>query len=132
MSKERISSSIPKELNEQLSAKAKELGIPKSELIAKCVDQHLTSVSALREELDDRISGNQGLVEMLNTAEGEIKSLSTSLESMATEVDRLFSRNWFQRLFNMTPWIKKDSERLWDTPAPPITPTPDTPAEKDD
>ena len=69
---------------------------------------------------------------MLNTAEGEIKSLSTSLESMATEVDRLYSRNWFQRLFNMTPWIKKDSERLWDTPSAPITPTPDTPAEKDD
>ena len=59
MSKERISSSIPRELNQQLGAKAKELGIPKSELIAKCVDQHLTSVSAQKQELDDRISGNQ-------------------------------------------------------------------------
>ena len=35
----------------------------------------------------------------------------------------LLTRNWWERLWNVLPWV---NERLWDTPSRPITPTPDT------
>ena len=72
MTNERVSSRIPRELNQELTRAAKEFDTSKSALIAACIESNLETVSALHREVTYLKTVNKAMMQ----------------------------RNWWQRLLN--------------------------------
>ena len=82
MTNERVSSTIPRLLNQVLDARAKELGLSKSALIQSCIEQKLDSVSTLYREVQYHKTVNKAMMQ----------------------------RNWWQRLWNKSITIEGVSD----------------------
>ena len=129
MAKERVSSDVDRKLRIELDAKAEELGISRAKLIEIALKSELGHFNVHKE--------NKRLTEARATAEAETEearkqrdTFKTKYEDAesnyrvcSTKLTLLLTRNWWERLWNVLPWV---NERLWDTPSRPITPTPDT------
>ena len=129
MRKERVSSDVDRKLRIELDAKAEELGISRAKLIEIALKSELGHFNVHKE--------NKRLTEARATAEAETEearkqrdTFKTKYEDAesnyrvcSTKLTLLLTRNWWERLWNVLPWV---NERLWDTPSRPITPTPDT------
>ena len=129
MAKERVSSDVDRKLRIELDAKAEELGISRAKLIEIALKSELGHFNVHKE--------NKRLTEARATADAETEearkqrdTFKTKYEDAesnyrvcSTKLTLLLTRNWWERLWNVLPWV---NERLWDTPSRPITPTPDT------
>ena len=129
MRKERVSSDVDRKLRIELDAKAEELGISRAKLIEISLKSELGHFNVHKE--------NKRLTEARATADAETEearkqrdTFKTKYEDAesnyrvcSTKLTLLLTRNWWERLWNVLPWV---NERLWDTPSRPITPTPDT------
>ena len=129
MRKERVSSDVDRKLRIELDAKAAVLGIPRAKLIEISLESELGHFNVHKE--------NKRLTEARATADAETEearkqrdTFKTKYEDAesnyrvcSTKLTLLLTRNWWERLWNVLPWV---NERLWDTPSRPITPTPDT------
>ena len=129
MTKERVSSDIDRKLRLEADAKAEELGISRAKLIEIALKSELGHFNVHKE--------NKRLTEARATADAETEearkqrdTFKTKYEDAesnyrvcSTKLTLLLTRNWWERLWNVLPWV---NERLWDTPSRPITPTPDT------
>ena len=129
MRKERVSSDVDRKLRIELDAKAEELGISRAKLIEIALKSELGHFNVHKE--------NKRLTEARATADAETEearkqrdTFKTKYEDAesnhrvcSTKLTLLLTRNWWERLWNVLPWV---NERLWDTPSRPITPTPDT------
>ena len=129
MTKERVSSDVDRKLRIELDAKAEELGISRAKLIEIALKSELGHFNVHKE--------NKRLTEARATADAETEearkqrdTFKTKYEDAesnyrvcSTKLTLLLTRNWWERLWNVLPWV---NERLWDTPSRPITPTPDT------
>ena len=129
MTKERVSSDIDRKLRLEADAKAAALGISRAKLIEIALKSTLEHFNVHKE--------NKRLTEARATADAETEearkqrdTFKTKYEDAesnhrvcSTKLTLLLTRNWWERLWNVLPWV---NERLWDTPSRPITPTPDT------
>ena len=129
MAKERVSSDVDRKLRIELDAKAEELGISRAKLIEIALKSTLEHFNVHKE--------NKRLTEARATADAETEearkqsdTFKTKYEDAesnhrvcSTKLTLLLTRSWWERLWNVLPWV---NERLWDTPSRPITPTPDT------
>ena len=129
MTKERVSSDIDRKLRLEADAKAAALGISRAKLIEIALKSTLGHFNVHTE--------NKRLTEARATADAETEearkqrdTFKTKYEDAesnhrvcSTKLTLLLTRNWWERLWNVLPWV---NERLWDTPSRPITPTPDT------
>ena len=129
MTKERVSSDIDRKLRLEADAKAAALGISRAKLIEIALKSTLEHFNVHKE--------NKRLTEARTQAEEEteearrqrytFKAKFEEAESnhrvCSTKLTLLLTRNWWERLWNVLPWV---NERLWDTPSRPITPTTDT------
>ena len=128
MRKERVSSDVDRKLRIEADAKAEELGISRAKLIEISLKSELGHFNVHKE--------NKRLTEARATADAETEearkqrdTFKTKYEDAesnyrvcSTKLTLLLTRNWWERLWNVLPWV---NERLWDTPSRPITPTPD-------
>ena len=129
MTKERVSSDIDRKLRIEVDAKAAALGISRAKLIEISLKSELGHFNIHKE--------NKRLTEARTQAEEETEEARRQRDTFkakfgdaesnyrvcSTKLTLLLTRNWWERLWNVLPWV---NERLWDTPSRPITPTPDT------
>ena len=129
MRKERVSSDIDRKLRLEADAKAAALGISRAKLIEIALKSTLEHFNVHKE--------NKRLTEARATADAETEEARRQRDTFkakfeeaesnhrvcSTKLTLLLTRSWWERLWNVLPWV---NERLWDTPSRPITPTPDT------
>ena len=115
MTKERISSDVDRKLRIEVDAKAEELGISRAKLIEIALKSELGHFNVHKE--NKRLTGER------NRFKAQAEEAQSNYETCSTKLTLLLTRNWWERLWNVLPWV---NERLWDTPSRPITPTPDT------
>ena len=115
MTKERISSDVDRKLRMETDAKAEELGISRAKLIEIALKSELGHFNVHKE--NKRLTGER------NRFKAQAEEAQSNYETCSTKLTLLLTRNWWERLWNVLPWV---NERLWDTPSRPITPTPDT------
>ena len=115
MTKERVSSDVDRKLRIELDAKAEELGISRAKLIEIALKSELGHFNVHKE--NKRLTGER------NRFKAQAEEAQSNYETCSTKLTLLLTRNWWERLWNVLPWV---NERLWDTPSRPITPTPDT------
>ena len=115
MTKERISSDVDRKLRIEVDEKAAELGISRAKLIEIALKSELGHFNVHKE--NKRLTGER------NRFKAQAEEAQSNYETCSTKLTLLLTRNWWERLWNVLPWV---NERLWDTPSRPITPTPDT------
>ena len=115
MTKERVSSDIDRKLRIELDAKAAALGISRAKFLEIALKSTLEHFNVHKE--------NKRLTAERNRFKAQAEEAETNVNVCSTKVTLLLTRNWWERLWNVLPWV---NERLWDTPSRPITPTPDT------
>ena len=115
MTKERVSSDVDRKLRIEADTKAEELGISRAKLIEIALKSELEHFNVHKE--------NKRLTAERNRFKAQAEEAQSNYETCSTKLTLLLTRNWWERLWNVLPWV---NERLWDTPSRPITPTPDT------
>ena len=115
MAKERVSSDVDRKLRIEVDEKAAELGISRAKLIEIALKSELGHFNVHKE--NKRLTGER------NRFKAQAEEAQSNYETCSTKLTLLLTRNWWERLWNVLPWV---NERLWDTPSRPITPTPDT------
>ena len=115
MTKERVSSDIDRKLRLEADAKAAALGISRAKLIEIALKSTLEHFNVHKE--------NKRLTAERNRFKAQAEEAKSNYETCSTKLTLLLTRNWWERLWNVLPWV---NERLWNKPSRPITPTPDT------
>ena len=115
MTKERVSSDIDRKLRLEADAKAAALGISRAKLIEIALKSTLEHFNVHKE--------NKRLTAERNRFKAQAEEAESNFETCSTKLTLLLTRNWWERLWNVLPWV---NERLWNKPSRPITPTPDT------
>ena len=115
MTKERVSSDIDRKLRLEADAKAAALGISRAKLIEIALKSTLGHFNVHKE--------NKRLTAERNRFKAQAEEAESNFETCSTKLTLLLTRNWWERLWNVLPWV---NERLWNKPSRPITPTPDT------
>ena len=115
MTKERVSSDIDRKLRLEADAKATALGISRAKLIEIALKSTLEHFNVHKE--------NKRLTAERNRFKAQAEEAESNFETCSTKLTLLLTRNWWERLWNVLPWV---NERLWNKPSRPITPTPDT------
>ena len=115
MTKERVSSDIDRKLRLEADAKAAALGISRAKLIEIALKSTLEHFNVHTE--------NKRLTAERNRFKAQAEEAESNFETCSTKLTLLLTRNWWERLWNVLPWV---NERLWNKPSRPITPTPDT------
>ena len=129
MRKERVSSDVDRKLRIELDAKAEELGISRAKLIEISLESELGHFNVHKENkrlTEARIKAEEETEEarkQRDTFKAKFEEAESNHRVCSTKLTLLLTRNWWERLWNVLPWV---NERLWDTPSRPITPTPDT------
>ena len=128
MTKERVSSDVDRKLRIELDAKAEELGISRAKLIEIALKSELGHFNVHKE--NKRLTEARAQAEEetearrhRDTFKAKFEEAESNYQLCSTKLTLLLTRNWWERLWNVLPWV---NERLWDTPSRPITPTPDT------
>ena len=80
-------------------------------------------VKSLRKERDTFKAAAEEARKQRDTFKTKYEDAESNYRVCSTKLTLLLTRNWWERLWNVLPWV---NERLWDTPSRPITPTPDT------
>ena len=129
MTKERVSSDVDRKLRIELDAKAEELGISRAKLIEIALKSELGHFNVHKENkrlTEARIKAEEETEEarkQRDTFKVKYEEAESNHRVCSTKLTLLLTRSWWERLWNVLPWV---NERLWDTPSRPITPTPDT------
>ena len=129
MTKERVSSDVDRKLRIELDAKAEELGISRAKLIEIALKSELGHFNVHKENkrlTEARAQAEEETEEarrQRDTFKAKFEEAESNYRTCSTKLTLLLTRSWWERLWNVLPWV---NERLWDTPSRPITPTPDT------
>ena len=129
MRKERVSSDVDRKLRIEADAKAEELGISRAKLIEISLKSELGHFNVHKENkrlTEARAKAEEETEEarrQRDTFKAKFEEAESNHRVCSTKLTLLLTRNWWERLWNVLPWV---NERLWDTPSRPITPTPDT------
>ena len=129
MTKERVSSDIDRKLRLEADAKAAALGISRAKLIEIALKSELGHFNVHKENkrlTEARTQAEEETEEarrQRDTFKAKFEEAESNHRVCSTKLTLLLTRNWWERLWNVLPWV---NERLWDTPSRPITPTPDT------
>ena len=99
MTKERVSSDIDRKLRIELDTKANELGISRAKFIEISVKSELGRFNVHKE--------NKRLTEERNRFKAQAEEAKTKLDTCSTKLNLLLTRNWWQRLWNSSPWIEE-------------------------
>ncbi len=98
MTKVRVSSDVDRKLRIDLDAKAEALGISRAKLIEIALKSELERFNVHKE--------NKRLIEERNRFKAQAEAAKTRLETCSEKLTRLLERNWWQRLWNISPWIE--------------------------
>ena len=99
MTKERVSSDIDRKLRLELDEKANGLGISRAKLIEISIESELGRFNVHKE--------NKRLTTERNRFKAQAEEAKSKLEACSTKVTLLLARNWWQRLWNVLPWIEE-------------------------
>ena len=129
MAKERVSSDVDRKLRIEADAKAAALGISRAKLIEIALKSELGHFNVHKENkrlTEARTQAEEETEEarrQRDTFKAKFEEAESNHRVCSTKLTLLLTRSWWERLWNVLPWV---NERLWDTPSRPITPTPDT------
>ena len=99
MAKERISSDVDRKLRLELDAAASVLDIKRAEFIRIAIESELGRVNVHKE--------NKRLTAERNRFKAEAEAAESKLKNCSTKLTDLLTRNWWQRLWNVLPWIEE-------------------------
>ena len=111
MAKERISSNVTRQTRLRIKSAAKLLGLSESKFIEQAVHTDL-------DKLDIRIQTHEARRQR-DTFKAKYEASQEQLAVAEAKLKALQKRGFFARLFNRP----SSSQRSWDTPSKPMTPT---------
>ena len=97
MKKERISSDVDRQLRIETDERAKALGISRAKLIEISLKSELGRFNIHKE--------NKRLTEERNRFKACAEDAKSKLDACSTKLNLLLTRNWWERLWNVLPWI---------------------------
>lgn len=97
--KERVSSDVDRELRVEADKKANGLGISRAKFIEIALKSELGLFNVHKE--------NKRLTTERNRFKAQAEEAKTKLDTCSEKLTLLLERNWWQRLWNISPWIEK-------------------------